>query len=286
MWCVMEKVIKISAKLVLLILGVVLLNVFDITFTRGIVNIGNITGMALAVVFILVVLLWKRVKQLLGFFWKRKAGKVFLISLMALFCIAFIGVIWISVLLYRGATDETMFSVGVSATDESAKNGNGDEDVKIESEPVLVVLGCQVRGTSPSLMLNERIDAAYDYLVQHPNAVCIVSGGIGPGEKISEAQCMYEHLVERGISADRIYQEDRSTTTAENMTFSKEILDREGLGNSIAITTNEFHEYRARRIAYKYGLQSIPVSAKTAGWLFPTYYVRELYAIPGYILKY
>ena len=279
MWCVMGKVIKISAKLVLLILGVVLLNVFDITFTRGIVNIGNITGMALAVVFILVVLLWKRVKQLLGFLWKRKAGKAFLISLMALFCIAFIGVIWISVLLYRGATDGNMFSSSEGI--DGAVGSNGAHD-----EPVLVVLGCQVRGTSPSLMLNERIDAAYDYLVQHPNAVCIVSGGIGPGEKISEAQCMYEHLVERGIAADRIYQENRSTTTAENMTFSKEILDREGLGSSIAITTNEFHEYRARRIAYKYGMESIPISAKTAGWLFPTYYVRELYAIPGYIIKY
>ena len=38
----MNKIVNIIVRLVLLILGVVLLNVFDITFTRGIVNIGNI----------------------------------------------------------------------------------------------------------------------------------------------------------------------------------------------------------------------------------------------------
>ena len=275
----MKKVAKIIVWLALLALGVVLLNMFDITFTRGIVNVGNITGMALAVVFILVVLLWKKFKKLLEFLWKKKAGRAFLIFMAALVVVAFVCVIIESVLLYRGATDESMFSSAGNVGSDAGANDTGEE-------PVLVVLGCQVRGTSPSLMLNERIDAAYDYMVQHPDSVCIVSGGMGPGEKISEAQCMYEHLVDRGIAGDRIFKEDRSTTTAENMTFSKEIMEREGLGSRVAIVTNEFHEYRARQFAYSYGLESIPVSAKTARWLFPTYYVRELYAIPGYYLKY
>ena len=61
-----------------------------------------------------------------------------------------------------------------------------------------VVLGCSVKGTKPSRILEERIDAAYDYLSVNKDAVCILSGGRGPGEDITEAQCMYEVLTKRG----------------------------------------------------------------------------------------
>ena len=42
-----------------------------------------------------------------------------------------------------------------------------------------VVLGCSVKGTKPSRILEERIDAAYDYLSVNKDAVCILSGGRG-----------------------------------------------------------------------------------------------------------
>ena len=90
---------------------------------------------------------------------------------------------------------------------------------------------------------------------------------------------MYDYLVNKGISGDRIYQEDRSTTTAENLTFSKEILEKENLGNSIAIVTNEFHEYRAFLIAKKLGLNPYAIPARTSWWLFPTFTVREWFGI-------
>ena len=143
----------------------------------------------------------------------------------------------------------------------------------------VVVLGCRVYGERASLMLRERLDAAYEYLENDPEAMCVVSGGRGSGEDISEAECMYRYLVEKGIEPERIYKEDKSTSTEENMKFSLEVIKENNLDENVAIITNEFHLYRAGLLAEDCGLSFGTAPAQTAVWLLPTYYVRELYAI-------
>ena len=89
----------------------------------------------------------------------------------------------------------------------------------------VVVLGCQVFPDGhPSLMLRGRINAAYDYLSAHPDAVCVASGGMDDSEPITEAQCIRDTLVSMGIDPGRIYMEDRSRSTEENLAFSAEII--------------------------------------------------------------
>ena len=90
---------------------------------------------------------------------------------------------------------------------------------------------------------------------------------------------MYLYLTDSGIVSDRIYKEDQSTTTRENLAFSYEIIKEQGLNENIAIATNNFHEYRAGKIADDLGLKHGAVSGDTALWLLPTYYARELLAI-------
>ena len=148
----------------------------------------------------------------------------------------------------------------------------------------LVVLGCQVNGTNPSQMLRIRLQTAYDYLVEHPDAKCIVSGGQGSNEMISEAQCMYNWLTEKGISADRIYMEDKSTNTDENIKFSKEIIEKENLNENLAIVTDGFHELRASIIAAKHGCSSGAVSAPTPFYLAANFTTRELLALAAEII--
>ena len=143
----------------------------------------------------------------------------------------------------------------------------------------VVVLGAGVNGTRPSLSLQERIDAAYDYLVAYPNAVCIVSGGQGNGENITEAQCMYNELIKRGIDADRLYMEDRSTSTRENIAFSKEIIEKEGLNPCLAVVSNNFHLYRASLVVEAHGLSFGAVPAFTPYPLLFTYVMREFLGI-------
>ena len=89
----------------------------------------------------------------------------------------------------------------------------------------VVVLGAGVNGTVPSLSLQNRLDAAYAYLTEFPDAICVVSGCQGDGEDISEAQCMYNELVKMGIDPDRIWMEDQAANTRENLRFSLEIIE-------------------------------------------------------------
>ena len=91
---------------------------------------------------------------------------------------------------------------------------------QIKACDYVVVLGAGVNGTVPSLSLRERLNAAYDYLVAYPEAVCVVSGGQGNGEDITEALCMFNDLTGRGIAPERVWMEDRATNTEENIRFS------------------------------------------------------------------
>ena len=124
-------------------------------------------------------------------------------------------------------------------------------------------------------MLKERLEEAYEYLLEHPDVPCIISGGIRePGEAL-EADAMYDYLLKKGIARERLYKEDRSASTYENIIYSEEIIAREHLNPSLALVTSEFHEYRARQMASSLGFEAGAVPSKTAWWLWPTYFVRE-----------
>ena len=146
----------------------------------------------------------------------------------------------------------------------------------------LIVLGCKVNGTTPSLMLRQRIDAAAAYLNAHPEATVIVSGGQGDGENITEAACMYDQLTAAGIARERILLEDRSTSTMENLRFSMKLMEPNA---SVAIVSNEFHLYRAGQMAARLGLSPALIPASTE---FPiltaSYYLREILAVWKYHL--
>lgn len=141
----------------------------------------------------------------------------------------------------------------------------------------LIVLGCQVHGTTPSRMLRQRLDAAVTYLNTYPDAIVIVSGGQGPGEDISEASCMHSYLISAGIVPERIIQESQSTSTMENLRFSREYMEP---GASVAIVSNEFHLYRAGQIAEKLGLKAALIPADTElPILLASYSLREIFAV-------
>ena len=121
-----------------------------------------------------------------------------------------------------------------------------------ESCDVLVVLGCQVKGNRPSKSLKRRLDSACDFLEKHNNVYCIVSGGNGTDELISEAECMYRYLLQKGIPSHRIIKEDNSTNTCENLIYSFRIINSLGLTDNVTIATDFYHHLRANIIAKKH----------------------------------
>lgn len=154
-----------------------------------------------------------------------------------------------------------------------------DEDT---SADYLIVMGAGVNGYEPSLSLLNRLEAAYGWLQENPNGIAILSGGLGDGEWISEAQCMYIWLTEKGISPERLIPEDQAASSYENIAFSLELLEAHGGDPSgrIAIVSNEYHLFRTRLIARHFGAEPVCVAARTPyPILFLNYAVREAFAL-------
>ncbi len=148
----------------------------------------------------------------------------------------------------------------------------------------VVVLGCQVRGDNPSLLLKKRIDTAFEYLQANPRTKCIASGGQGSDENISEAECIKQYLVDMGIDENRIFIENRSVNTNENIRFSAEIIKQNGLNENMAIVTDGFHEMRAALIAKRLGYECGAVSSKTPIKYASAFTTREIIALTAALL--
>ena len=148
----------------------------------------------------------------------------------------------------------------------------------------VVVLGAKVNGTQPSGALRNRIQKASEYLSENPNTIAVATGGKGDDEGISEAQCIYNGLTERGIAAERILLEEKATDTEENLRYSMEII--ENADASVGIVSNNFHISRALRMAKAAGFtnaQGIPVATS---WIsFPHYMMREYCGLMVEVLK-
>ncbi|HIZ93512.1 YdcF family protein [Flavonifractor sp. An112] len=120
----------------------------------------------------------------------------------------------------------------------------------ITGEPkVMVILGCKVESWGPSILLQDRLDKALDYLEDHPDLTIVASGGQGPDEHQSEAQCMYDYLTDHGVDSDQILLEDQSHNTWENIRFTQALLEREGIDTSqMLVVSNGFHLTRVRML--------------------------------------
>ena len=226
---------------------------------RHILNIANGGAMAGFALLALILWRWEGFLRLLAWFWARWWGKLLLLVTGLALLALVIGLLVLCGLVISGMRKSPQREC-----------------------PTLIVLGCQVRGKAPSLLLWYRIEAAGDYLEAHPDAVAVLSGGQGPGEQISEAQCMYDRLTARGIDPARLYLEDRSTVTMENLAFSTELMEREGLQGPVCIVSNDFHIYRAAKMAGDQGIDAEALAARSAWYSVPTYVLREALALVKY----
>ena len=232
-------------------------------FTVKIINVGNAFGFTFCALAASAALFWDPLARLAGRIWQSLAGRIVLSSF---------GVLLAGGILLCGVLSALM----LREMNDPPKN----------DDTTVVVLGCKVNKGGPSLMLSKRINAAKDYLLAHPGVPVVVSGGQGDDEYISEAECMRSLLMGYGISEDRIYMEDKSKDTKENLIFSQKVIEENALPSRITLVTDGFHQYRAEMLAGQLGIDSTyNISSATPGWLLPTYWVREWFGIVFYTLK-
>lgn len=238
-------------KTVIILFGVLIILVYISPLYKSKVNLGNIFGIALGSFIIICSLVFEEIKV----FYKCPVGKALIIIFLILFIIFF-------TLFFT-----TLFKI-ISAIKNNA-----------EKETTIIVLGCRVKGKVPSKALTKRCQLAAEYMKINEKSIAILSGGQGSDEEISEAECMYNLMTEYGINTDRLIKEDNSTSTYENMAFSKKIIDKQGLSKNIAVATSEYHILRAKEYANMFDLKASSLPAKSIPILRVPYFTREIFAI-------
>ncbi|MBQ6651608.1 MAG: YdcF family protein, partial [Atopobiaceae bacterium] len=83
-----------------------------------------------------------------------------------------------------------------------------------------------------------------------------------------------DYLIARGIDEGRILREPASETTVQNIAFSRELMGDDDAG--VGIVTNDFHVFRATRIARAQGLaNAVGVPGGSVAWYLPNNVLRE-----------
>lgn len=256
----MKSVIDMKKKIVklLIILVAMVTTIFYIgpLVTTGEHSIGVLSGLGVAALLFLYVLFFDKINNGVKNFNSKKSGKI----VTSLVCI--------------------VLALGIGVGGFAFGNVVAHSKSNEKNTEYVIVLGCMVRGDEPGIFLRGRINKAYEYLTNHPESKAILSGGQGNGENISEAQCMYNVLSEKGIEASRLIIEDKSTSTKENFENSLSLLKKSGVNiDEITVVTNDFHEYRAYEFAKRNGVRAYSYSSKTPWNGYMPFATREAIAV-------
>lgn len=242
-------------KAVCFCIGLLTLFLFSPLFS-GVNNIGSWFGMGLGILVIVYAIFREGFHACLRLLWKKTFFRVLLSAAGAV-----LAAVVILILLIIGK-----MIARASHTD-------------VPDSATVIVLGCRVKGSEPSTALRQRLDAAYEYLCAHENAACILSGGQGHDEEISEAECMRRYLVQKGIAEDRLLMEEMSTSTAENLRYSAELIRLYGLSDHVAIVTQSYHQCRASMWAEDADLIPYAINAGATFRSYPTSFLRDFLGV-------
>ncbi len=152
-----------------------------------------------------------------------------------------------------------------------------DEAGKVDT---VIVLGCGIWPDGrPTLALILRLDKAIEYYKENSHVNIIVTGGQGPNEPYAEALAMKEYLLNSGIPEEKIIVEDKSTSTRENFEYSRRLMNiPDDKTEKIIFITNDFHIFRSRILAKRFGFEAYAIAAPTPRVILLNSYLREFFA--------
>ncbi|WP_170311635.1 YdcF family protein [Vallitalea okinawensis] len=162
---------------------------------------------------------------------------------------------------------------------ESLIISNMHSQVDATEHDIIVVLGAGLNGDQVTNRLKSRLDKALELIDNNPELEVLVSGGQGPDEKVTEAHAMKSYLINEGVDPTHILVEELSTSTYENLLFSKEILDAKLIDKSIIIVTSDYHTYRASYISKKIGLDVVTAPSHSPAMIRVNYMLREYFVV-------
>ena len=130
----------------------------------------------------------------------------------------------------------------------------------------ILILGCGVRGNSPSLMLADRLSKGLELYQDGASQKLLMSGDHGKDD-YDEVNVMKDFAIENGVASKDIFMDHAGFSTYESMYRAKEVFE----ANKILIVTQEYHLYRAVYNARALGLDAYGVAADAVDYAGQTY---------------
>ena len=145
----------------------------------------------------------------------------------------------------------------------------------------IIINGCRMAGDGrPLPLLRGRADRALAFAKKQRRAtgagpVFVPSGGQGSDEPVSEARSIADYLMTRGVPESDILLEDRSTSTEENMRFSRDLIRARKPEARVGFATTSYHVFRTGMLSAEAGLDAEGMGSRTKWYFLPNAFLRE-----------
>lgn len=150
-----------------------------------------------------------------------------------------------------------------------------------------IVLGAAVWDNQPSPVLRERIHHAIWLYENGFVRKVIFTGGKGGDDKHSESSIARQYAITKGIPDSDILTEEHSQITEENLKYTKEISEKNGL-KSFLIVSDPLHMRRSTTMAHDLGMEAYSSPTSTSvyrSWETKrSFWIREVFYYAGYLI--
>ena len=148
----------------------------------------------------------------------------------------------------------------------------------------VIILGSKIKDNGElTPLLKVRADRALLFgknqkMSTNKDVIYVPSGGQGSNEIIPEAEAIKNYLIEEGIDQNKILVENKSTSTIENIRFSKKLIEKEKKNAKVAFSTTNYHVFRSGVIANNEGLDCEGMGSTTKWYFYTNALIREFIA--------
>ncbi|MEX2571634.1 MAG: YdcF family protein [Gemmatimonadota bacterium] len=152
----------------------------------------------------------------------------------------------------------------------------------------IVVLGAAQYDGRPSPVLRARLDHSVDLYSRNLSRRLILTGGVGVGDTVSEAEVGRRYAVAAGVDPDHILLERSGLSSGQSMQAVLQLMQSHGLTTALLVS-DPFHMLRLRLLAAQLGLPAFSSPTRTSP-IFPgstqewRFILRESLILPSFLL--
>lgn len=127
----------------------------------------------------------------------------------------------------------------------------------------VVVLGAAQYDGRPSPVLRARLDHAIRLYRSGIAPRLITTGGVGPGDTVSEAVVGRRYAIRAGVPARAILTERSGLRSNESLAAVAEMMEQDGLESAVLVS-DPFHMLRLKLLATRFGIRAFSSPTRTS----------------------